>query len=100
MTDYFKNPMSTLPDLGKRFQTLRKAAGKTQTQIAQITGMRQEALSRFERGRSNDFSLGKMLRLLQALEMEMNFQPVTARPTLDSVLDERRSGGNIGPNAR
>ncbi|MDP3616590.1 MAG: helix-turn-helix transcriptional regulator, partial [Rhodoferax sp.] len=55
--------MSTLPDLGKRFQTLRKAAGKTQIEIAQITGMRQEALSRFERGRGNDFSLGKMLRL-------------------------------------
>jgi len=92
--------MPTLPDLGKRFQTLRKAAGKTQIEIAQITGMRQEALSRFERGRGNDFSLGKMLRLLHALDMEMMFQPVTARPTLDSVLDERRTSANIGPDAR
>lgn len=92
--------MSTLPDIGKRFQTLRKSAGKTQMEIAQITGMRQEALSRFERGRGNDFSMSKMLRLLRALDLEMSFHPVTARPTLDSVLEERRSGRNVGPEAR
>lgn len=92
--------MSTLPDIGKRFQALRKAAGKTQVEIAQITGMRQEALSRFECGRGNDFSMSKMLRLLQALGLEMSFQPVTARPDLDKVLEERRVGGNIGPDAR
>ena len=92
--------MSTLPDVGKRFQAFRKASGKTQVEIAQLTGMRQEALSRFERGRGNDFSMAKMLRLLQSLSLEMSFQPVTARPTLDSVLEERRSGQNIGPDAR
>lgn len=92
--------MSTLPDIGKRFQALRKAAGKTQVEIAKITDMRQEALSRFERGRGNDFSMSKMLRLLQALDLEMSFHPVTARPTLDKVLEERRAGGNVGPDAR
>lgn len=96
----FTNRMSTLPDVGKCFQALRKASGRTQVEIAQATGMRQEALSRFERGRGSDFSMAKMLRLLQTLGLEMSFQPVTARPTLESVLEERRAGGNTGPDAR
>ncbi|MEI8169116.1 MAG: helix-turn-helix transcriptional regulator [Rhodoferax sp.] len=92
--------MKNLPDLGEQFQTLRKAAGKTQDEVALAAGMRQEALSRFERGRGGDFSLAKMLRLLQVLGMEMEFVPATRRPTLDSVLDERRASQNIGPGSR
>lgn len=92
--------MSTLPEIGKRYQALRKSAGKTQVEIAQVTGMRQEALSRFECGRGNDFSMSKMLRLLRALDLDMSFHPITARPTLDSVLEERRHGRNVGPDAR
>jgi HTH-type transcriptional regulator/antitoxin HipB len=90
----------TLPDVGRRFQQLRKAAGKTQTEVAQAVGIRQEALSRFESGRGNDFSLAKLLRLLEVLELRMDFAPVTRRPSLVDVLKEVRTGANTGPHSR
>lgn len=90
----------TLPDVGRRFQALRKAAGKTQTEVATAVGMRQEALSRFESGRGTDFSLAKLLRLLEVLELELEFRPAVRRPSLADVLDEVRRGANAGPQAR
>lgn len=92
--------METLLDVGRRFRALRKRAGKTQQEVAAAVGMRQEALSRFESGNGADFSLAKLLRLLQALEMNLEFAPATRRPTLDTVLAERRNNGNVGPAAR
>lgn len=102
MTSYaysLSPPLSTLPELGQRFQALRKAAGKTQTEVATAVGMRQEALSRFESGRAADFSLAKLLRLLQVLEVQLDFKPLVRRPSLDDVLLEVREGRNTGPNA-
>lgn len=94
------NPMDTLPDVGRQFRALRKQTGKSQAEVARAVGMRQEALSRFESGSGVDFSLSKLLRLLQQLDATLEFTPVTRRPTLHEVLAERRSSGNTGPNAR
>jgi HTH-type transcriptional regulator/antitoxin HipB len=94
------DPLRTLPEVGQRFQVLRKAAGKTQTDVATAAGMRQEALSRFESGSAADFSLAKLLRLLQVLELQLDFKPVVRRPTLDEVLHEVREGRNTGPDAQ
>ena len=92
--------MDTLPDVGDRFRQLRKKAGKTQSEVARAVGMRQEALSRFESGRGTDFSLTKLLRLLQALDIELDFIGTTRRPTLATVLEERRQNANVGPESR
>ena len=62
--------------------------------------MRQEALSRFESGAGMDFSLTKLLKLLQVLDLELDFKPVMRRPTLDDVLDEHRRGVNTGPDSK
>jgi HTH-type transcriptional regulator/antitoxin HipB len=94
------DPLQTLPEVGQRFQALRKAKGKTQTEVATAAGMRQEALSRFESGSAADFSLAKLLRLLQVLELQLEFRPLVRRPTLDEVLHEVREGRNTGPNAQ
>ncbi|AWP80046.1 transcriptional regulator [Bordetella bronchiseptica] len=82
--------MKTLPDVGARFRTLRKQARKTQRELAAATGMRQEAISRFEAGSASDFSLNKLLTLLQALDLEFDFKPAVRRPDLDDLLAERR----------
>lgn len=93
--------MKTLPDLGTAFKQLRKQAGKTQVAVAAAVGMRQEALSRFESGAGADFSLAKLLRLLQAVDAQLDFKTVgPKRPTLNTVLQERRSNTNTGPDAR
>ncbi|WP_301278590.1 helix-turn-helix transcriptional regulator [Dechloromonas sp.] len=92
--------METLPDVGHRVRLLREKAGKTQSEIAGAVGMRQEALSRFESGRGADFSLTKLLRLLQVLGVELDFVSATRRPTLSSILEERRNNANVGPDSR
>ena len=92
--------IETLPDVGHRFRLLRERAGKTQSEVADAVGMRQEALSRFESGRGADFSLTKLLRLLQALGVELDFVSAMRRPTLSSILEERRHNANVGPDSR
>lgn len=96
----FRESMGTLPALGKQVRALRKAAGKTQVDVASAVGMRQEALSRFESGAGADFSAAKLLRLLAVLGYEMQFAPLVRRPTLNDVLDEVRRGDNTGPESR
>ena len=93
--------MKTLAELGLELQTLRKTTGKPQRELAGETRMRQEALSRLERGRGADFSVAKLLRLAHALGVEVVLAPATkSRPTLDSVLEERKHGVNVGPESR
>ncbi|HSW18024.1 MAG TPA: helix-turn-helix transcriptional regulator [Ramlibacter sp.] len=93
--------METLPGVGAAFRQLRKQAGKTQVEVAAAVGMRQESLSRFESGRGTDFSLAKLLRLLQAVDGQLDFKPEgPRRPTLKAVLQERRANFNTGPDAR
>ena len=92
--------MKTLPDLGTQYQALRKQAGMTQQEAATVAGLRQEALSRFERGRGSDFSLAKMLRLAQVLGCDLDFVPARRRPTLDDVLQQRKTQSNTGPLSR
>ncbi len=94
------NFMRTLPDVGSQFKALRKQAAKTQGEVAAAAGMRQEALSRFESGSAADFSLAKLLRLLQALNLELDFKAASRRPTLQAVLQERQRSANTGPDAR
>lgn len=43
----------TAESLGEQFARARKAAGITQAQLAQKTGLQQSAISRFERGLAN-----------------------------------------------
>jgi len=83
--------MKTLADLGVEFKALRKQAGLTQQETARRVGTRQEALSRFERGRGSDFSVAKLLRLTQTLGCDLYFAAADRRPTLDDVLAERRA---------
>ncbi len=92
--------MKTLTDLGEEFQSLRKKNLKTQGDVAAATGMQQEAVSRFERGRGNDFSLGKLLRMAHALGYELQFVPAHKRPTLTDILEERKQSKNVGPDSR
>ena len=92
--------MKTLVDLGNEFQLLRKQSHKTQTEIAELAGMHQEALSRFERGRGNDFSLGRLLTLAHALGYDLQFVPIQKRPTLKDVFEERKQSANVGPESR
>ena len=92
--------MKTLVDLGVELKQLRQQTKMTQEQVAAALGMRQEALSRFERGHTNDFSVSKLLRLAQTMGYDLQFVPQHGRPTLSDVLAETRASANTGPTSR
>jgi transcriptional regulator with XRE-family HTH domain len=92
--------MRNLHDVAVQFRMLRQTAGKTQMEVARIVEMRPEALSRFECGHATDFSLVKLLRLMNVLEKELKFVNIAQRPTLEDVLEERLRNANVGPQSR
>ena len=92
--------MTTVANMGLKLRDARKTAALTQEQLATRVGTVQEVLSRFERGHGNDFSLAKFLRLAQALGYNVELVPVSSKPTLREVLDERRRGANVGPTSK
>ena len=92
--------MKTLTDLGQEYKALRAQTGKTQADVAALVGSHQEAVSRFERGRGNDFSLGRLLQLAHAIGYDLQFVPIAGRPTLTDVLQERLQSKNVGPDSR
>lgn len=90
--------MTTFHELGEALLQRRKALRKTQAQLAHEAGLRQEEVSRLENARLPDFTVGKLLRLAHALNLEVTMKPrETTKPTLETVLAERRAGSNTGP---
>jgi transcriptional regulator with XRE-family HTH domain len=93
--------MKILLNLGEELQACRKQVGMTQAELARLTDVRQESISRFERGRGSDFSLVKLLRLAQAVGYDLELVALKGnRPTLSEVLDEVRASANTGPDSR
>ncbi|MES2070058.1 MAG: helix-turn-helix transcriptional regulator [Pseudomonadota bacterium] len=82
--------MNNLMEIGPAVARIRKERGLTQVQLAQMAGMGQSTLARFETGAVAEFGTRKLLRLLELLGHELQIAPAGARPTLDSVLAERR----------
>jgi transcriptional regulator with XRE-family HTH domain len=93
--------VKTIVDLGAELAACREALGRTQSDLGTETALRQEVLSRLERGRLSDVSVSKLLRVAHALGLELELVPLKReRPTLDTLLTERKQGANTGPNAR
>lgn len=90
--------MTTFHDLGEAFVQRRKALRKTQAQVAHEAGLRQEEVSRLENARLPDFTVGKLLKVARALNLEVTVRPrEESKPTLETVLVEHRAGANTGP---
>jgi HTH-type transcriptional regulator/antitoxin HipB len=93
--------MKTMVDLGAELKARRQEMKKSQVELGAESGLRQEVLSRLEHGRLADFSVGKLLRLAHALGLEVTLTPLgRRRPTLDTLLEERKQGANTGPESR
>lgn len=93
--------MKTIVDLGAELATRRKELSRTQSDLGAEVALRQEVLSRLERGQLSDVSVSKLLRIAHALGLELALVPLKReRPTLETLLTERKQGTNTGPNAR
>lgn len=84
--------MQTLAELGEAVAMRRKALKMSQSEVATRTGLTRETLVRFERGQLTEFGSRKLLAVLAALGLEMNFVEAGMSGTLDELRRERGGG--------
>jgi HTH-type transcriptional regulator/antitoxin HipB len=68
--------------IGNRIQQFRKLKGMSQTELAQLAGLRQEQISRIEGGQ-RDSQISTIFDLLAALDLEMTIGPRTKSSAAD-----------------
>ncbi|WP_109485525.1 helix-turn-helix domain-containing protein [Occallatibacter savannae] len=81
--------MQTLQELGKAIQERRRTLHLGQGLVAGQAGLRQDQLSRLERGQLTEFGSRKLLAVLAVLGIEIAFVEVGATGTLDELRRER-----------
>lgn len=64
----------------------RRERGLTQAELAQLAGVSREMVVRFENG-SHDIGLRRLLRLCDALDLELTLRPGKGRPVLEELGD-------------
>lgn len=68
--------------LGNLIQRQRKQRGLTQTELANLAGMRQELISKIERGHEGT-KLSSLYALFAALDLELMVDTRSGRPHVD-----------------
>lgn len=84
--------MQTMLELGAAVARRRRALGMKQGDVAVRAGVAQEVLSRFERGKLSEFGSRKLLAVLAALGMELEFVEMGVSGSLDELRRERGGG--------
>ena len=84
--------MQTVLELGEAVAARRRLLGLKQGDVAARAGVPQESLSRFERGKLAEFGSRKLLAVLAALGMELQFVEMGASGSLDELRRERGGG--------
>lgn len=74
-----------IPEIGSRIRQARKARGLTQATLAARAGIARETLSQLEGGLAKDLGVAKILRLLKALDLEMQLLDAQTRSAIDYV---------------
>lgn len=81
--------MRTVRELGEAVAARRRHLGLKQGDVAARASITQESLSRFERGKLAELGSRKLLAVLAALGMELEFAEVGAAGSLDELRRER-----------
>jgi transcriptional regulator with XRE-family HTH domain len=75
-------------ELGEAFRHARIAASRTQREIEALSGVSRARISRFETGSLPELGTAKLLRLFQAVGLEIIARPIGHQCTFDDVLLE------------
>ena len=81
--------MQTIIELGLAVAKRRRALALKQGDVAARSGIAQESLSRFEKGRLSEFGTRKLLAVLAVLGMELKFSGLEVSGSLDELRQER-----------
>lgn len=77
--------------LGQAIRQQRETRGMTQAALARAAGLTRPRLSLIERGSANP-SLSSILRLAQALGLQLMMEPESPRPTLTQLRRAQQRG--------
>jgi transcriptional regulator with XRE-family HTH domain len=75
------------------FRDLREEREFTQSELAVISGMKQSAISRFERERDAKWNFETLLRLAEAMDAQLSISVVKAEDVISRYEKEEESGG-------
>ena len=83
----------SVPEL---FRDMREERKKTQSQLAEMTGMKQSAICRFERSRDAKWKLETLLTLAEALDVQLVISIRRAEDII-SYYEQKETSGAKGP---
>jgi transcriptional regulator with XRE-family HTH domain len=74
--------------LGRQLAELRRAQHVSQQQLADEIGVSRATINAFEKGRSGDVGLRKVLKIIDYFGYEVNIKPKSSFPTLDELREQ------------
>lgn len=81
--------MINFAELSEQIIALRKAAGYTQIELAEYSGVSRATINALENGRASDIGVKKLIKLLTVLEHELHFRPRHPFPTFEELMEKR-----------
>jgi HTH-type transcriptional regulator / antitoxin HipB len=81
-----------LQTIGAEIAAARKAARRSQGDLAALLGMSRATISGIENGSVNEIGIRKVSALCAVLGLELCVRPKGQRPTLQQLRAERRDG--------
>jgi transcriptional regulator with XRE-family HTH domain len=77
--------------MGTALAAARRAAGRSQADLARSLGMSRATISAIENGTVREIGVRKVIALAAALGLELTVQPKRRRPTIDELREEHRA---------
>jgi transcriptional regulator with XRE-family HTH domain len=74
--------------IGYELAELRRAQHISQQQLADEIGVSRTTINAFEKGRSGDVGLRKVLKMIDYLDYEVNLKLKSTFPTLDEIREQ------------
>ncbi len=78
--------------LSENFRAIRELRGLTQGELADLTGMRQSAVSRFEKSSTANWSVSTLLRIAEALDAKLSIMIEPSELAIQQYEKEKHSG--------
>jgi transcriptional regulator with XRE-family HTH domain len=84
-------------DLGELIKKTRRAQKLTQSELVRRAGVSRARLEALENGRISDIGFKKLMRVLNALGLDLRSTQLNdSRPTLEDLLQEEENAPRVG----
>jgi HTH-type transcriptional regulator / antitoxin HipB len=84
---FISKPVHSTADLGQRIRGFRRARGRTQVELAELSGSRARYLSELERGKDTA-QIGKALETLRLLGLDIFIVPRSLSAQISRAIEE------------